>query len=157
MTNRKILQAELRKYLKTKKWNSTVAVTLTLKQAINVDGAWLTIDDMHATSALKHFMKVLNRIVFGNGARNKRLQCLPVYEGGLSIRHHYHLCLELPSGWTSEYLQYAIHRAALKTKWFDMIQEVKSCDSGWLRYMTKLGSKQDYASSIDWSNVSVSA
>jgi hypothetical protein len=155
MTDRKILQAKVREFLEKLEWNNTVAATLTLKQAINVDGKWLKIDDMHATSAMKHFLNVLNGEIYGNAARKKRIRCVPVYEGGRDTRYHYHLCLELPEGWTAEDLQYVIHKATLRTKWFDVIQEVKECDEGWLRYMTKQRSKRDYGSSIDWSNVSI--
>jgi len=40
-----------------------------------------------------------------------------------------------------------------RTDWgYDQVQVTADADEGWLRYMTKLRSKPDFGSSIDWMN-----
>ena len=42
-----------------------------------------------------------------------------------------------------------------QTDWgYNQVHVTADADSGWVRYMTKLRSKPDFASSIDWMNFS---
>src|SRR5579863_10420282 len=53
-------------FFDTATWGSFCDVTLTLKQARQSDrGTWIKIDDYPCRQAFRHFMKLLNRAVYG--------------------------------------------------------------------------------------------
>lgn len=136
------------------RWNDPVAVTLTLKQAILSEGIWVRIDDIQATAALRHAMSIADRKIYGNQVRNgKRLQTFAVYEGSKATRYHFHLLLDLPEHVSLEVLAARIKAAWQKTLWGYEISSFKKCDMGWANYITKLSTKEDFASNIDWENI----
>src|SRR6266705_3026594 len=57
-------------FFDTSSWGAFCDVTLTLKQARQPDsGGWVKIDDYRCRQAFRHFMKLLNRVVYGAAFR----------------------------------------------------------------------------------------
>jgi hypothetical protein len=72
--------------------------------------------------------------------------------GGAYTRRHFHLCLDKPESLSIEDFSTLINECWQKT-WFGYDEiVVKECDSGWLSYMAKFRTKDDYSDSIDWLN-----
>ena len=100
-------------FFDTSSWGAFCDVTLTLKQARQLDsGGWVKIDDYRCRQAFRHFMNLLNKAVYGAAFRRygKSLRVLPVLEKGevrtralrsgdrgTSGRWHIHCAIELPS------------------------------------------------------------
>jgi hypothetical protein len=133
------------------------AVTLTLKQSYRVGGFTVPLTEIDATQNLRHFLNLLNRKIFGNGVRQGRhIGCYAVREGnGKSVRFHYHLCLDKPDQLEDEEFMMLIRQSWLKTRFgYPEIEISMRCDAGYIDYMLKLKTKDDFASSIDWLNIS---
>jgi hypothetical protein len=155
-SNKKKLQQAVRTYISTLPWKNPVALTLTLKQAVVVNGCRVSLDALHAQSALRHTFNVVDRNLYGNKVRNgKRLPRFAVYEGGDGIRYHYHIMLDVPHHVTVEYLTTLIWTTWRQTQWGYEVMDCTPCDAGWANYITKLGTKSDFGSAIDWRNVVV--
>jgi hypothetical protein len=155
MYTERLLQKHVRSFVeeRTVGWQRPVAATLTLKKAISKDGMLVTLDQHAASSALRHAMNVMNRRLFGNRVRNgERVGCVAVYEGSEEVRPHYHLYLECPQVTKLSIFDFELTYAWNKTAWGYEVNEIKSCDSGWANYITKLSTKPDYALAIDWLN-----
>ena len=52
-------------------WEKPLAVTLTLKRALQADGGWVTGNEDHYSGALKHALNVVNHRCFGPRWRSK--------------------------------------------------------------------------------------
>lgn len=158
-----ILQDEVRRFASQFPLQTSVAVTLTLKSCMigfSQKGTLQTVPltEEAASKNFRHFMNLLNSRVFSKGARRggRRLKALPVIEGGRDSRLHIHALIETPPAELGLPFPLAIEQAWHKTDWGNRrIDIAEKPDSGWLTYMTKFRSKQDYASSIDWMNVSI--
>jgi hypothetical protein len=147
-------------FFDTATWGSFCDVTLTLKQAHQSDkGTWIRIDDYPCRQAFCHFMKLLNRAVFGTAFRRhgKRLRVLPVLEKGEvyssslrsgerspSGRWHIHAAIELPAHlnavgleklirrcWSNVELGFAI-RAARRSRCSACCSQMALSSSVWL-------------------------
>jgi hypothetical protein len=85
----------------TSDWDTTVAVTFNLKQALmerkSTYGSLLRLDERQCRSTLKHFMNLLNRSVYESKNRHgrKRLRVITVVEKGTG-RWHVHAAIECP-------------------------------------------------------------
>ena len=138
---------------------SPMAVTLTHRlrhRALNQ-----RITPLDCGQNFRHFLNKLNRTIYGNKARKglSKLQVLPVLEYDQSRRYHYHLLLDCPPIISKEEMAAHIHSIWPNTNCgYDYYhinidqQGIKTADVGWLWYVTKLRSKEDYGLSIDWLN-----
>lgn len=146
------LRAATKNFASRYQWDT--AVTLTLKQAVRVNGQFRGLDRIEASQALKHFLKVLERRLWPHASRNCcRLQTFPIYEGTSIHRPHYHLALLRPSHVCAERFAALIQEAWSKTTWGYSQNLVTTADVGWITYITKLRTKADYFDAIDWENV----
>lgn len=128
-------------------------VTLTFNPGIAFDEAKRSLD-------VKHFMKRLNRKVFGKGTdRGQRLRCCPIFEFNNSDGLHVHMLLEKPAD-TSR-LSSSFKQTVIDT-WVTMdytgipkAQDVRDCFDvkRLLHYVTKQIRTDDKLLRIDTNNM----
>ena len=155
------LQAEARDFIKLEDWCFPYAATLTLKQARKEPGsAGRTIrtplTKELASRNFRHFTNLLNREIFGKAAIRfgKKTRMFPVLEGGLRIHLHYHAIIDCPREELLREFPRIVEGCWRKTDWGNkQVRVSANADEGWLIYITKLRTKEDFASSIDWMNV----
>jgi hypothetical protein len=150
----------------TSGWGSFCGVTLTLRQARQLDGgAWLRIDEYQCRQAFRHFINLLNRAVYGSAVRRhgKRLRVLPVLEKGemraVALRSwerggcgrwHVHCAIELPSHVDAITLEDLIRACWTKVEWgYGQILVRDSADAGWVSYMLKRTQKSQFDGLLD--------
>jgi hypothetical protein len=142
-------------FCKKENWSNPQAVTLTLKQA-RMDGTvWVPLTQLEAQQNLRHVLNVLHKKLAAYGFRKQdRLRCAAMHEGGNAVRHHYHLMLDRP-----DCIEAAEYEGLIKYEWarshwgYKQVTIVPCYDeNGWLDYISKLHTKDDYAASIDWTN-----
>ena len=143
----------------TAQWDA-IGVTLNHRMFHVFPGAG-RVDPIDCSTNLRHFLNRLNRSIYGNQARKglRKLRVLPVLERDKSGRYHYHLHLEQPSDKSGVDLSYHIMSLWPKTRLAldgfgrrdrnDINLEV---DQGWVAYMTKLRSKEEYGLAFDYLN-----
>ena len=153
-------------FFNTATWGSFCDVTLTLKQARQSDkGTWIRIDDYPCRQAFRHFMKLLNRAVFGAASRRhgKRLRVLPVLEKGEvcsssmrseecspSGRWHIHAAIELPAHLNAVGLEKLIRRCWSNVELgFGRILVRAGANAGWINYMLKGRQKSQFDGFLD--------
>ena len=153
-------------FFDTATWGSFCDVTLTLKQAHQSDrGTWIRIDDYPCRQAFRHFMKLLNRAVFGAASRRhgKRLRVLPVLEKGEvcsstlrseecspSGRWHIHAAIELPAHLNAVGLEKLIRRCWSNVELgFGRILVRAGANAGWINYMLKGRQKSQFDGFLD--------
>jgi hypothetical protein len=153
-------------FFDTRTWGSFCDVTLTLKQARQSDeGTWIRVDDYPCRQAFRHFMKLLNRAVFGAAFRRhgKRLRVLPVLEkgevysssfrlGGRASfgRWHIHCAIELPTHLNAVGLEKLIrHCWANVELGHGRILVRGGANPGWINYMLKARQKSQFDSFLD--------
>ena len=153
-------------FFDTSTWGSFCDVTLTLKQARQSDeGTWIRVDDYPCRQAFRHFMKLLNRAVFGAAFRRhgKRLRVLPVLEKGevcsSSLRSgerapfgrwHIHCAIELPEHLTAAGLEKLIrHCWANVELGHGRILVRGGANAGWINYMLKSRQKSQFDGFLD--------
>jgi hypothetical protein len=141
-------------------WTSPFAVTLTLRQCVDVPNGtmttklWLTETD--AIQNLRHFLNKLDRSVFGKAASRygKKVSCIPVLEGGGDKRLHYHAVLDCPRYDLLTHFPLLIADHWRSTQWgYRQIDCQANTDDGWLTYITKFRDKPNFADAIDWTNL----
>jgi hypothetical protein len=145
------------------------AVTLTMKQArkvvaptsasgfLNNSTPEVTIylDREGCVRTFRHFSNVLNRRIYGNAFRrfDKRTRIVPVIEHDDIHRWHYHAAIDCPPHVSSETFPLLIAEAWAATDFGDRQIEIKpGAERGWVSYMLKGRSKDEYDLSIDWLN-----
>lgn len=147
---------KLREYCKSKTWTSPHAVTLTLKTRILVGEVWQSLTPLDAQQNLRHWLNVVRkRLVRLGFAKDGELQRVPIYEGReYEVRPHYHLMLDKPECIETPQYQSLIQHEWQRTRWGHQRVTVDAChdENGWLSYITKLRTKEEYADSIDWAN-----
>ena len=153
-------------FFDTSEWGPFCDVTLTLKQCCRSDsGAWVKINDYRCRQAFRHFMNLLNRVIYGAAFRRhrKRLRVLPVlekgevrtrtlrsWERGTSGRWHIHCAIELPSHFDAISLESAIRRCWEKVEWGYGRILVRDCaNAGWIHYMLKGRQKSEFDGILD--------
>jgi hypothetical protein len=154
-------------FFDTSSWGPFCDVTLTLKQARQSErGVWVKIDDYPCRQAFRHFMKLLNRAVYGAAFRRygKRLRVLPVlekgevraralrsWERGTSGRWHIHCAIELPSHLDAVALEKLIRRCWAKVELGYGRILVRDCaEAGWINYMLKDRQKSEFDGIVDF-------
>jgi hypothetical protein len=150
----------------TSAWGPFCDVTLTLKQARQSErGALIKIDDYACRQAFRHFMKLLNRAVYGAAFRRhgKSLRVLPVlergevrasalcsWERGTSGRWHIHCAIELPSHLDAVALDNLIRDCWSKVELgYGRILVRDGADAGWINYMLKDRQKSEFDGFFD--------
>ena len=117
-------------------------MTLTLKHQMRAaDGRAVGLDELLAKKNFRHFMKLLNRTVFGNANRNhdKRLLVIPALEKDVHGRWHYHLAIEPPAHMGPEFFQVEIWTCWRRTFWgHDQMHFSATGNDHWLDYMLKI-------------------
>ncbi len=145
--------------VRTEQFADPFAVTLTLRQGLNgsggMQGQFKRIERYDAEQNFRHFMNLLNRQVYGHAAERygKRVQVVPVLEGGSSTRYHYHAIIDCPRPQLHFEFPAMIRSCWLRTPWgYDQIDIQSSCNEGWTNYISKFRSKVEYDMSFDWTN-----
>ncbi|OYU36362.1 hypothetical protein [Novosphingobium sp. PASSN1] len=158
----KMIQSATRDWLASSKWANPYAVTLNLKQVTTVvtDRGFASqcLDEQSASQNLRHLLNRLNKHFHGNAARRfgRKLQVVPVVEGGTTHRLHYHLLIDLPPKVDLEEAYPLFVDQWLRTQWGYGHTHVQQCyDDGWLDYITKTYSKPDFFDSIDLQNLNM--
>ena len=143
-------------FCKSKTWTSPHAVTLTLKVGSQIGGAWHTLTQYEAQQNLRHWLNVLRKKLVRLGfAKDGELQRVPIFEGREhEVRPHYHLMLDKPDCIETPQYESLIRYEWQRTRWGHQRVTVDACydEDGWLRYISKLRTKEQYADSIDWTN-----
>ena len=152
----KTIQLSFKKHCKLNRFNAPTAVTLTMKQAILTgSGHWISLDRVIGEANFRHFSNRLNKACFGNAfcRFDKRLRTIPILESSAMQRLHYHCVLDRPSSIDDTEFRNLIQNCWNATTWSQRKIDVQfNADDGWLGYITKLRSKPDFASAIDWMN-----
>jgi hypothetical protein len=139
-------------------YNSPLAVTLTHRLRHRTLNERIT--HLDCGKNLRHFLNKLNRKIYGKALKGRtRLPVFSVLERDQSRRYHYHLLLDCPPIISKEEMAAYIHSIWPNTNCgynhchinIDQ-QGIKTADDGWLWYMTKSRSKEDYGQSFDWLN-----
>ena len=151
----------------TSGWSSIWDLTLTLKQALKHPECretkyrpiWYPIDEYQCRNAFRHFMKVLNRAVYGNAARRygKQLRVLPILEKEEYGRWHFHAAIKSPPHIGPDQFKAIIHKCWSKLDWGYRVIEVRpNADRGWINYMLKSRQKTEFyawSDCIDWGSL----
>ena len=149
------LSDEIIRYIERNKVPNGVNVTFTEKQRFN--GIWL--DGVRSERNFRHFRNLLNTRIFGNGYRRfgKQLRMLVIREVSKDGRHHLHTVIEHPS--RMEFVEFSL---LIEEVWnrcdfgFHQIHIEKPTSAlrevGWIDYITKSRSKNDFEFAIDWMN-----
>ena len=146
------LRSAIIEYIKSISWINPFGLTLTFKQQVNFQ----KLDFNLASSNIRHFMKRLNRMVFGSSAQRfqKGLKLFPVIETSADNRIHIHALIDCPDHIDPSEFQDKIDKAWSKTNFgyhHTHIQPIR--DDGWSTYITKFNQKSEYDLAIDWMNV----
>jgi len=153
-------------FFDTSSWSKFCDVTLTLKQGHQPDnGGWVKIEDYRCREAFRHFMRLLNRAVYGAAFRRygKRLRVLPVlekdevrarslrpWERGTSGRWHIHCAIELPPHFDAVVLESLIRDCWAKVEWgHGRILVRDGANAGWIIYMLKDRQKSEFDGFLD--------
>ena|SRR5579859_5669012 len=153
-------------FFDTTSWGPFCDVTLTLRQARQRDsGGWVKVDDYQCRQAFRHFINLLNRVVYGAAFRRhgKRLRVLPVlekgevragalrsWERGTSGRWHIHCAIELPAHLDAIALEDLIRDCWAKVEWgYGQILVRDRANTGWIDYMLKESQKSEFDGLLD--------
>jgi hypothetical protein len=157
-----LLREHVQALFNTKHWRSRVALTFTLKQAVEIDKTWVKLTHDICTREFQRFMKRLNRSVYANVNRygGKRLLVLDVIEKDKHGRWHIHAAIEPPEKMTDFQFGQTIKKCWLgwneKTKniWAYRETDIKfGANEGWIEYMLKAAQKSgldSWSDCIDW-------
>lgn len=163
----KRLQTIIRDYCQFERFERPIAVTLTTKARFVAKGGEVTFNNRDfCQSNLTYFLERLSHELFGNTAkRNKArfrergsprqfLRVVPFLEQNQTGRYHHHLLMDCPAEIDPDVFKFLVGICWGKTHWGDQHIHIEDgfCDSGWLRYITKVRSKEDFDLAVDWAN-----
>lgn len=155
--SRKATRAAFLTWVSDLGWQHPFSVTLTFKQAIQLDDRYVPLDQLEASKNVRYFLSILNRSALGRAAvrRGKRLTCVGSLEQDVGVRLHGHFCLNKPPHITDEQFHGLIITSWARTLFGHLEVDVKPCTdvSGWLSYIAKYRTKPVYSDAIDWMNV----
>jgi hypothetical protein len=142
---------ELKRFIKSIKFQSPVAVTLTMKKRAGGHAA----DPIVASDNFRHFRNRLNHTVLGSRAKRygARLLMVVVLEINADHRLHYHCIIERP--YHCPFPQFA---AMIREQWwktdfgYHQVDVQDQSDAGWTDYILKQRQKRSLLDSIDWTN-----
>lgn len=156
------IQTAFRSYIDTVAWHDPHAFTLTMKQGRMADGPtgqiYVPISNEAASNNVGHFLNRLNKKLYGNAATRfgKKVQIIPVFEGGNHKRLHVHGTIDCPRPDLRTVYPALIAEIWSQTPWgYHQTQVQPDCDRGWTTYFSKTRDKPNYADAIDWKNVHV--
>ena len=140
-----------RNWLRSLHKNYPVALTLTLKQVIEVKNTngiyYKKIDKDECRQIAKRFTQKLNQQIFGNSAKRygKGLKYLIVIEGERSSKNlHLHMAIgQLPEHIKWNAMNGMVKNAKSRVAGIDEQYKVDIVDSGWMEYLTKELGKAD--------------
>ena len=154
-----LIRKAFRDWVNLDSWQSPCAITLTLRQAIFIEGdngrIRQSLTQQEASQNFRHFMNRLNRSTFGKAAQRfgKGLAVVPILEGGSGKRLHYHTIIDCPAKFGGEF-HAEILRHWKATDWgYHQTDCQHGADRGWLNYITKFRDKADFVASIDLMNL----
>jgi hypothetical protein len=101
-------------------------------------------------------MNLLNRKVYGQSFKRhgKRVQVIPVLEGGGQDRFHYHCVIDCPKDELIDEYPFLIEECWSATDYgYHQIDVQSNSDDGWVSYITKYRTKTEFDQSIDWINL----
>ena len=133
------------------KWKNPFAVTLTCKTRLpNGHAGTNAIDMLVANENLRHFQNYLNRKLIKLSAhkRGERIKFVAVTEQGSFGRIHHHLIIECPD--LEKQIETIIRQCWMKTQWGYNEIVLKPCDSGWVDYILKFKTKENYDEYINY-------
>jgi hypothetical protein len=145
----------------TSKWSSIWDMTLTLRQARKTDdGArWIKADEYQCRAAFRHFMRLLNRAVYGNAVcrYGKQLRVLPILEKEENQRWHFHAAIESPTHIEPNRFVASVRECWSKVDWgYHEIMIRPSANRGWIKYMLKCPQKSAFdawSDCISWESL----
>jgi hypothetical protein len=148
----KLLQrTALIQFCDTSHWRSAVGLTLNLKQSVvTPSGGFVRLDELTAKKAFCHYMKLLNRRIYGAAFRHhdKRLRVIPIVEKSADGRWHCHAAIEPPRFMDANSFGDIARDVRLQTPLGYGHGEFSiDADGGWVAYMAKLRGKsclEDY-------------
>lgn len=134
------------------RWERPLAVTLTMKQAIELEtGLWEYLNRRKARGAILYFLNELDRRCWPKirGQRSGKTKRFVVFEGDANVRWHYHLLIDCPS-----HVQPAVFATWIREIWFKAIWgykqiDIQPADAGWLDYMLKFETKEYYCDAVE--------
>lgn len=152
-------QAVFREFAQIDHWAAPHAVTLTMKQAVMLEGnrgsTLAPLTHEAASRNYRHFLALLSRQVLGQPAKRygRRVNSISVIEGGGSKRLHIHAVIDCPRAELVDDFPTMIAESWKKTSWAQAEINIRThADSGWVSYMSKLRDKPSFSDSIDWTN-----
>lgn len=102
-------------------------------------------------------MNLLNRGVYGKSflRHGKRVQVIPILEGGDLSRFHYHCVIDCPRPEIDPVSFDELVRDcwSLTSYGYHEVDIQPETDEGWITYISKLRGKPEYDLSIDWENL----
>ena len=152
-------QRSFREFARIEHWLAPHAVTLTLRQGLAVsNGAadtFVLLTRQLASQNYRHFLNLLGSMALGQAAKRfgRRINSISTIEGGKGKRLHIHAVIDCPRDDLLETFPSMITEAWRTTQWgYGQIDIQRDADSGWIKYISKLRDKPDYAAAIDWEN-----
>jgi hypothetical protein len=139
-------------------WSLPFAVTLTMKQArpaAEDPSVIVALDRDAAAQNFRHFLDLLNTRIFGTTFKRhgKRLRVIAVIEHDEITRWHYHAAIDCPPHIMPGTFSAMISQCWARTDWGYRETSIKAgADDGWVRYMLKSRTKDQYDLCIDWLN-----
>ena len=144
----------LRYFCARKDWTNPQAITLTLRLSRLIDGVWFRLSQMDAQQNLRHLLNVLHKKLGTYGFQSVRSSNACPSLKGAKVFVYIHLMLERPPCINADEYAELIRFEWARTFWGHEKITIEPChdDAGWLAYMSKLRTKEEYADAIDWTN-----
>lgn len=145
MIDGQLYQIDLREFLAGVDWVNPYAVTLTMST-----NAW-----RDTSQNFRHFLNRLNQSYLDNRYRRygERLSVVPIIEGTANSPIHYHCIIDNPYPDRDEAFLASIRQSWWTTELSKPEINIQRMHSdGWITYITKLRTKTDFTSCVDWQN-----
>lgn len=154
-------QSAFRSFVDLSRFQNPYSVTLTMKQSyvtrLDHLAVHSRVDRYRAVQNFRHFMNLLNRRVYGHSfvRHGKRIQVIPILEGGETTRLHYHCVIDCPRPNIDQVtFDDMIRRCWSKTDYgYHEVDVQPDSDNGWVNYISKQRGKPNFDQSIDWENL----
>ena len=156
-----VLVDTINKWIRTKTFSNGVSVTFTMRQSIVSSDYSFKLNPTNSSKNFKYFKNILNGKIFGNSYKRygKELRMLVVLENSVNNRLHYHTIIEKPDRLNVSQFDNLIRECWNKTLFgysYIDIQHPSSIseEEGWVNYIMKRKTKEDFSTSIDLENSS---
>jgi hypothetical protein len=148
----KYIRRALVDYLTGIRFNDPCGVSFTMKQRLGP----IKLDPISCSRNFSHFSNRLNKAILRNSFTRygNRIPMIPVSERSYTQRYHYHSVIDRPNLVSREEFQGIVTDCWERTPWgYREIDFQFGIDAGWINYITKLKTKEEYSDSIDWQNI----